>query len=193
KRQYDVLGRLRFVDYPERDLDTMYDCDDKAVPFSKGRMTAIRRNRESVDYRYDRFGRMTQDGALTYGYDKNGNRTTIGYPGGVTATYTHDYADRQATLSFQDGEHPPQMLVSSASYKPFGPLTSMTLGNGLTETRTYTSRYFPWTIEVSDRLSWSYQTDALGKIRAIVDSLEPSASRTFSYQGFYHETLRLFS
>ncbi|MCP4655563.1 MAG: RHS repeat protein, partial [bacterium] len=189
KRQYDILGRLRFVDYPERDLDTMYDWDDKAVPFSKGRMTAIRRDGESVDYRYDRFGRMTQDGALTYGYDKNSNRKTIGYPGGVTATYTYDYADRQATLTFQDGEQPPQILVPSASYKPFGPLTSMTLGNGLTETRTYTSRYFPWTIEVPDRLSWTYETDAMGNVRAVTDHLDPASSRVFGYQDFqYHLT-----
>ncbi|MCP4684431.1 MAG: hypothetical protein GY867_03185, partial [bacterium] len=186
KRQYDVLGRLRFVDYPERDLDTMYDWDDKAVPFSKGRMTAIRRNRESVDYRYDRFGRMTQDGALTYGYDKNGNRKTIGYPGGVTASYTHDYADRQATLTFQAGEQPPQSLVTSASYKPFGPLLSLSLANGLTEIRTYTARYFPLTIEVLDRLTWTYQTDGLGNVTAIVDSLDPSASRTFSYQDYQY-------
>ena len=183
KRQYDVLGRLRFVDYPENDLDTMYDWDDKAVPFSKGRLTAIRRDGESVDYRYDRFGRLTQDGALTYGYDKNGNRTTIGYPGGVTATYTYDYADRQATLIFQDGEQPPQALVTSASYKPFGPLTSLTLGNGLTEIRTYTTRYFPWTIEVPDRLNWTYQTDAVGNVTAITDNLDPGAQSNFLVPG----------
>jgi hypothetical protein len=32
---------------------------------------------------------MTSDGDLTYGYDGNGNRLTIGYPGAVTATYGH--------------------------------------------------------------------------------------------------------
>ena len=30
-----------------------------------------------------RFGRQLQDGELLYAYDKNGNRTEVGYPGGV--------------------------------------------------------------------------------------------------------------
>ncbi|MCP4606049.1 MAG: RHS repeat-associated core domain-containing protein [Proteobacteria bacterium] len=152
-------------------------------------MTAIRRNRESVDYRYDRFGRMTQDGALTYGYDKNSNRTTIGYPGGVTATYTYDYADRQATLTFQDGEQPPQALVTSASYKPFGPLRTLRLGNGLTETRTFTTRYFPVTIEAPERLSWTYETDAVGNVTAITDHLDPTSTRVFHYQNYQYYLL----
>jgi len=38
-------------------------------------------------YAYDRFGRMTEDGGLTYAYDENDNRTEVGYrhsrtPGG---------------------------------------------------------------------------------------------------------------
>jgi len=36
---------------------------------------------QTLDFCYDRFGRVTQDGELAYGYDDNSNRTTIGYPG----------------------------------------------------------------------------------------------------------------
>lgn len=52
---------------------------------------------------YDRFGRITQDGSLGYQFDDNGNRTQIDYPGGVKATYIHDYADRESTLSYDAG------------------------------------------------------------------------------------------
>jgi hypothetical protein len=69
------------------------------VPFSLGRLTAITRDGHAVAYTYDRFGRTTQDGELAYGYDANGNRTTIGYPGGVMATYGFDFADRETTLT----------------------------------------------------------------------------------------------
>ncbi len=104
----------------------------------------------------------------------------------MIATYTYDYADRQTTLSFRDGEEPPQPLVTSASYKPFGPVMSITLDNGLTETRTYTTRYFPWTIEVPDRLRWTYETDAVGNIAAIMDNVDPATSQTYSYQDYQY-------
>ncbi len=39
------------------------------------------------------------DGGLTFAYDPNDNRTSVGYPGSVTATFTHDFADREETLT----------------------------------------------------------------------------------------------
>ena len=73
------------------------------MPFSKGRLTSISRSSASVDYAYDRFGRVTQDGALTYSYNLNSNRTSIGYPGGVSTTTSYDFADRESTLTLDDG------------------------------------------------------------------------------------------
>jgi YD repeat-containing protein len=137
----DELDRVTFVDYPGTPLDVTYTYDDPAVPFSLGRLTAITRAGRSVLYAYDRFGRTTQDGDLGYAFDENGNRTEIHYPGGVTATYSYDFADRQETLGVQVGQNPAQTLVSSSSYLPSGPLTSLALGNGLTETRTFDGRY----------------------------------------------------
>jgi hypothetical protein len=46
----------------------------------------------------DDFGRATRDGGLTFGYDANGNRASIVYPGEVTATYEFDFADRETSL-----------------------------------------------------------------------------------------------
>lgn len=168
---YDAADRLTLVDLPDPTLDITYTYDDPAVPFSKGRLTSIARNGASVDYTYDRFGRMTQDGELTYGYDANGNRTTIGYPGGVTATYGFDFADREASLEVDDGTSL-ESVVTSASYLASGPLTALTLGNGTTESRLFDLRYFPTAIEVmTSRLhAWDYLTDAVGNITSIVET-----------------------
>ena len=81
---------------------------------------------QTVSNAYDRFGRVTQDGALGYQYDKNGNRTQITYPGGVSALYTYDFADRPSTLSYNAGAGA-LPLVTASSYKPSGPLASLTL------------------------------------------------------------------
>ncbi len=185
-RVVDALDRVRFVDYPENAVDTTYVYDDPAVPFSQGRLSSVRRDGESVEYGYDRFGRLTQDGALSYSYDKNGNRLSIGYPGGVTATYTYDFADRQATLVVQDGTEPVQTVVQSSRYKPSGPLTELTLGNGLVETHDFDNRYFPTSIRVGDLLNWTYTTDAVGNILGIVDELEPDSSRVYTYQNYQY-------
>ncbi|NJL27268.1 MAG: RHS repeat-associated core domain-containing protein, partial [Thermoanaerobaculia bacterium] len=172
-RSYDAADRVTFVDYPDPALDTTYVYDDVGVPFSKGRLTAITRNAQTIDYAYDRFGRTTQDGDLGYGYDPNGNRVTLAYPGGVVATYTFDFADREATLSVDDGVAT-QGVVSAASYLPFGPLSGLTLGNAVTETRLFTNRYFPGSIEVQTARShlWDYATDAVGNITAIDETEE---------------------
>lgn len=178
---YDALDRLTVIDYPNDD-DTTYTYDSPSVAFSKGRLTEVDRGSSAVAYTYDRFGRMTQDGALTNSYDKNGNVLTLGYPNGVTATYTYDFADRQSTLQMQNGTSPAQTLVSTSSYKPQGPLASLTLGNGLTETRGYSTRYFPSSIAISGLLSWSYTTDGVGNPTAITDTLSSANNRTYAYQ-----------
>ncbi len=186
ERAVDVLGRVAFVDYPEDNLDTSFTFGDPTVPFSKGRLTAITRDGESVEYRYDRFGRQTQDGALGYAYDKNGNRLMVSYPGEVVATYTYDYADRQTSLAMREGANPVQAIVTAASYKPSGPLSSLALGNGLLETRQFDTRYFPSTIKVGDVLNWSYATDAVGNILAITDQDNPTSSRVYGYQDYQY-------
>ena len=181
-RTLDALDRVTLVDTPDPALDTAYTWDAPGVPFSKGRLTAVTRNGQTVASAYDRFGRTVQDGALAYGFDRNGNRTSVTYPGGVVATTTYDYADRAATLTLADGAAPAQPLVTAAAYKPAGPLASLTLGNGLAESRGATSRYFPSTLAVAGRLDWTYTTDAMGNVTAIADNLNPSGSRTFAYQ-----------
>ncbi|MCP3998251.1 MAG: RHS repeat protein, partial [bacterium] len=185
-RTLDVLDRVIFVDYPEDELDISYIYDDPAVLFSKGRLTAITRDGESIDYRYDRFGRRAQDGALSYNYDRNGNRRTVAYPGGVVATYTYDYADRQSSLAIQKDADPAQAIVAAASYEPFGPLSSLALGNGLSEIRRFNARYLLSEIEMADVLNWSYATDAMGNVLAITDQNDPAPSRVYGYQDYQY-------
>lgn len=173
-RAVDALDRPMAVTYPTPDLNVSYTYDDPAVSFSKGRLTRIARGTSAIDYRYDRFGRLTQDGELSYGYDVNGNPTSLVYPGGVTA---YDFADRPASLLAQRAGKPDQPLVSLAGYLPYGPLNTLTLGNGVTETHSFTQRYFPSTITLGSLLSWTYTTDKVGNISAITDVLSSANKR----------------
>ena len=175
-REVDELDRVTAVRYPTAALDTTYTYDDPLISFSKGRLRAITRHGQTVDYRYDRFGRVLQDGNLAYQYDANGNRTGIGYPGGVTATYGYDFADRQQTLDVHLGTDPVQPLVTGSSYLPSGPLRTLTLANGATETREYDGRYVPDAIILDAPTSrrWNYTTDGVGNILEIEALIECS-------------------
>jgi len=179
-RTVDVLDRVTDLSYHDSDLDTAYTYDTGT--FAKGRLTGITRGGQTVAYGYDRFGRLTQDGALTYTWDKNGNRVTIGYPENVNASYAYDFADREQSLTVQVGPKPPLQLVAGATYKPLGPLSGLALGNGTTELRSFDSRYFPEGIEVPGRLSWKYSVDAVGNVLSITDTLNTANSRIYRYQ-----------
>ena len=181
-RSIDALDRTLFIDYPEDALDTLFTYDDPLIPFSKGRLIATTRNGEILPYRYDRFGRIIRDGALTYAYDMNGNRREIGYPGGMRAIYTFDFADREEHLALQEPGQSPKTIASEAEYLASGPLTSLVLGNGLTEARTYDLRYFPTGIRVPGKLDWQYTTDHVGNVLVIGDALAPATQRSFTYQ-----------
>jgi len=184
-RTVDALDRVTSVDYPGTALDVLYSYDTEPAvcagsSFEVGRLGSITRNGQAVELCYDRFGRLTRDGALVYGYDKNGNRSTIAYPGGVNATYGYDFADRPMSLSVTSpgGTEP---VVTAASYLPSGPLSGLVLGSGTTETRTFDGRYAPTGIGVSGDPSvpaasggigdhaWSYTTDRIGSILEIVE------------------------
>jgi RHS repeat-associated protein len=166
-RTLDALGRVTAVSHPDPALDVTFSYDDPAVAFSKGRLTSIARGGVSVDYAYDRFGRTTADGALSYAYDRNGNRLEIGYPGAVVAQTTYDFADRPQTLAVEVDGGLPQTLVSAAGYLASGPLTSLALGNDLAEARSFDDRYFPTRIAVPGTLDRHYTTDGVGNVTGI--------------------------
>jgi RHS repeat-associated protein len=192
-RTVDPLDRVTAMDYPGTALDVSYTYDDPAVPFSKGRLTAITKGGETVAYRYDRFGRVLQDGGLEFAYDKNGNRASVRFPrkaagftAAITAHSTFDFADREAALSYQEGTAPVLVpLVTDSTYEPFGPLASLTLGNSATEEHHFDDRYLPTRISVTRNqplLDWDYTTDDVGNITSIADLLDPTRNRTYEYQ-----------
>jgi len=62
-----------------------------------------------------------------------------------------------------------QPLVTGSSYLPSGPLASLNLANGTTETREYVGRYVLQTIILDAPIPrrWTYTTDGVGNILEI--------------------------
>jgi RHS repeat-associated protein len=172
-----------------------YDTTTATGTSPVGRLSSITKGSGAsasvIAYTYDLFGRMLQDGSLAYAYDPNGNRTSIAYPGNVTACYTYDVADRQAALSYStaaganvcQGTTTPIVTSTPAAptvYSAAGPLQQLHLANGISETHTFDQRYYPTGITAGNLLTWTYSTDAIGNITAI------TPGRNFSYQDFQY-------
>jgi RHS repeat-associated protein len=194
-RTYDASNRvLTAVSARGDQAETVawtYDSNS-AGAYGMGRLVAMEDPSGVTTYAYEHRGLLRQETHTisastylqTYGYDANGNRTSIGYPSGRVVTYSFDHADRPSTaagaLSGQNTSY-----VTGATYLPFGPMTSMTLGNGTTETRTYNARYSPLTSSLTvgptTLAHYTYTTDPAGNITSIADGTSAGYNRTFGY------------
>ena len=131
-----------------------------------GRRTGMADASGSTVYGYDRRGLPTREektiGSATYvtqyAYDKTGNLTQILYPTdnpGLRqgrADYIYDAADR-VTAKVNGAT---TTVASSIGYKPFGPRTSLTFGNGLVDSRTYGTRYQLGTWTLGSLLNYTH-------------------------------------
>ncbi len=147
----------------------------------------------STAYLYERRGLARSeahviDGSTytaTYGYDPNGNRTMVTYPSGRVVDYTFDFADRPLTAAASEPSY--ETYVSDATYAPFGPVKTLTFGNGTRQTFTVDTRYMPYQnkLEVvspsSTLADFSYTHDGVGNITAITDNTDSSYSRSYGY------------
>ncbi len=117
-------------------------------------------------------------------YDKNGYRTEIQYPDGISARYIPDFADRDAKMDLTEGGGTAH-LITSSSYLSGGPLTSVFFAIGFAEARTFDQRYFPQSIQLgTEELNLTYTVDDVGNptgISGTVDNVAESA--TFGYDG----------
>jgi YD repeat-containing protein len=173
---------------PSESVAWAYD-DTSANPFGKGRLTSMTDPTGSTVYRYERRGwlaeeRKTVEGNLystRYTYDADANRNSIVYPSRGVVTYAFDFAGRP--YSATAGAVP---LVTSAAYLPFGPASSLTFGNGTTQTTAYDARYQlqenklsgPSANTIAD---YTYTHDPAGNIASIHDVVDSSYDRNFTY------------
>jgi RHS repeat-associated protein len=140
---------------------------------------------DGTSYSYERRGLLTTVAdddltTITFAYDADGNRASLGYPSGRTVHTTFDFAGRPVAAS-ADGAS----IISSASYLPFGPMTAMAYSNGTTRTMLYDNRYRLQENKLSTSGSviadYVYQEDAVGNITQIHDATNAAYNRDFGY------------
>lgn len=177
---YDALNRLlsrRYPANPKLDVRFHYDSiaeGNKGV----GRLTAIEDANGVQTYSYDAHGNliaqlhtpsmanMAQSENVRYGYDSANRLNRIDYPAGFNIHYLRDTAGQVTQVQIQDGSEKSVTLARDLTYLPFGPLKSLTWGNGITLQRTYDQDYFLTAQAVADK-SNIYSYDQNGNITRI--------------------------
>jgi RHS repeat-associated protein len=190
--RYDALNRLRQTDLPGTADDISYTYDYwSPTNAGIGRLYKVANSTATLKLGYDLSGRITAESltlpgsysplaSLSYRYDAAGWPSGITYPSGnrfdLVRTTTGDIST--VNLS-QNGQTIP--LANTLQYVPFGPLQSLSYGNGLALNRSYDldGRLQQHTLSGLQNLAHSY--DPAGNLTGLTDSLVPANSQGFGY------------
>ena len=179
---YDALNRLTEVRYPNAQFNINYTYDQGSNGI--GRLTTLEDNSGTTTYQYDARGNLTQQAysrngvthTTAYAYDNADNLTQITYPSGRIIAMNRDALGRIAQVSANS-----QLLADNVSYLPFGPMTSLTYGNGLNATNSFDQDYRLTSQGVGNVFAQTYGYDLVNNITTITDTLTPANDQLFSY------------
>jgi RHS repeat-associated protein len=190
---YDALNRLKTITYPANTGENVSFSYDDTVNtyFRKGRLGSVFADGGTLVLSYDAYGNITQRSDLNgltwsstyYRYDSANRLNRIIYPSGRSVLYTRNSLGQITQVQTQDSSSAPlQTMVSNVSYEPFGPLKSLTFGNGVTTMIQHDADYRLARITTSAQPLWDFQYsyDAAGNLQGTVD-LGPDTDDSKSY------------
>jgi RHS repeat-associated protein len=191
---YDALNRLTSISYPGNSAENVtYIYDEAGHGFGAGRMTSVTDAAGTLSRIYDERGNLLSEtrtlGSATlvtaYTYTSASNLSSITYPSKWTVNYTRDKQGRiTAASATAPGGGAPKSVVANATYAPFGPLTGLSYGNGLSESRAFDRDYRATRISVNGNspvLILNYDYDAGNNVLSIGDGVAAANSQNFSY------------
>ncbi|MBL8263232.1 MAG: RHS repeat protein [Xanthomonadaceae bacterium] len=202
---YDALNRLTSVSVPTSSLNIgyVYDSTQTACQsgegYSVGRLTRINDGSGSTVYCYNRFGDLVrkvqttngQSFTLRYQYNAAGQLTGMVYPDGASVDYAYDALGRVSEIGATPTGGTRQVVLTNATYYPFGPVAEWSYGNGRLMKRSLNQNYQPGFVEVvgAGGLSLGYEFDQVGNLKRLrgADQADPPR-RVFGYDGLNHLT-----
>ncbi|WP_285402374.1 RHS repeat-associated core domain-containing protein [Luteibacter sp. ME-Dv--P-043b] len=180
---YDALNRPLSASYSDATLNVAYHYDEAntvtacAASAPIGHLTRIVEQGVTTTYCYDKRGNVIQkkqaQGAVTdtlgYTYTAANRLLTETRPGGAVVRYGYDTLGQVSGVWVTPSGGAEQVVASSVTWLPFGPIQSYTLGNGQTVARTYDSNYRVTDI-VSPALELHFSLDEMGNITGVSES-----------------------
>jgi RHS repeat-associated protein len=192
----DNAGRVLTRTYPAASAENITYTYDSTAGGNKGigNLTSVSDQSGSAAFVYDALGRVSSDTrviaghsyATGYTYDPVGNILTETYPSGRIVTYTRDALGRISGISTkQNAGASAVTVVSSPSYRPFGPLAGFTFGNGVVSSMAYDQDYQLTGINAANGATTIQNLtngfDPSSNITSITDNLTSARSQTVTY------------
>ena len=183
--RYDALNRLTSIQYPTAALNIRFSYDQGVN--GKGRLTGMSDAGGTTRYRYDARGNLSAETRtllgrpyhFLYGYDAADNPIHLTYPSGRTVTYTRNALGQVTQVQTTQGAT--QTLASAIAYLPFGPLSSLTFGNGLVMNRSFDRDYRLSEQAAGPAQHLAFTFDDADNLTAITDLIDPARSQGFGY------------
>ena len=147
-RTFDKLNRVLTETYPAspgENITYTYDAHG-ASNDGIGHLTGITDESGTTAYTYNERGDVLTDTrtingksyTTSYSYDLADHVIGITYPSGDVVTYTRDAVGRITSATYKAaGSSTTTTLVSKVTYDPFGPVTGLTYGNGVSTSYIY--------------------------------------------------------
>ncbi|MCK9738080.1 RHS repeat-associated core domain-containing protein [Pseudomonas syringae] len=180
---YDALNRLTSKTYPaDPSLNIKFLYDQTADGnLGVGHLTGLQDGTGVLTYTYDVKGNLVKQHrsvgvnsgdyyeTVNYGYDAASNLVQLGYPSSIGLTYLRNSAGQVTGVRLAIGSRI-VTLASNISYKPFGPVSSLTWGNGVNLSRVYDQDYRLTQQQVGNWQT-TYRYDADSNIAELATSL----------------------
>ncbi len=126
---------------------------------------------------------------VAYTYTLADRLASLTYPSGAIVSYVRDAVGRIVQVKRKvDAASANVTIVSNASWNPFGPLNTLTYGNGRTLTKSYDQDYAIDKVVSSDPngLVLDFSTDVMGNIKDASNSVGPAVkTRKYLYDNLY--------
>jgi RHS repeat-associated protein len=192
---YDALDRMLTRTYAadsSLNVSATYD-ETTGHGFGVGHLTSATDQTGSLSRSYDERGNVTTDAKTiisqlysnTYTYDSAGRYSSITYASsGWKVAYTRDSAGQITAVTDTRPGHTATNLATSITHMPFGPASSWTYGNGVTDTRTFDQDYRMTSVTdtgTGNIQYLSYGYDADNNVTSITDHVTPADNQTLGY------------
>jgi RHS repeat-associated protein len=194
---YDNAGRMLTKSFPAAAAENVTYTYDSVLAGNKGkgRLTSVTDESGSTSYVYDVRGNVLtethviagQSYAVGYLYDLADRVSGITYPSGRIVSYVRDAQGRVTSVTTkQNAAAAVVTLASGIAWQPFsGLVSSMTYGNGLIESDTYSLDYEINRLKVQNGAAIVQdnvctRTDNLN-LTGITDAVTPANNQTFTY------------
>lgn len=191
---YDALNRIKSGD---GGAQFYYDENGNLGKLSRALRSGYSGNRT---LKYDRAGRLTSitakglphtyDNFIYYAYDADGKVEKISHSGYREVLYGFDAAGQIESVSLHDWDDGTVSwvydittpLATHITHLPFGPVKSLTYGNGKQISRRYDLDYRETGRTVPGVMAATYGYDLNGNLDSVADELSPSGRhRNFGY------------